>query len=376
MLTTSGPQAWYSDDLRQDQSWILKMTDQQAAGFTAAMQHAKASGKDLLDMTAADFPLSETSAAILTQAFRSTQEHWGLCLLKGFPVQDWSQDDARLAYWGIGLHAGVARTQNRASDVMTDVRDSGATYKSKSGRGYNTNAALDFHADSCDVVALLCLQPAKSGGQSKVTNSIALCAEIARRRPDLVDVLKQPIFHSYQGTQSPSQPPFYNCPLLGSLPGHFAFRANRKNTIAAQEDFSDVPALSQQQIEALDLIDEITADPLFCYSMWLERGDLQLLNNYVMLHSRTEFEDHEDFEKRRHLLRLWLSVPDSQPLPAEWETYFGDVRAGAVRGGVRGSYITREFLEYEARQARLKQMPLKARLDGAPVDGSRMAADA
>jgi hypothetical protein len=86
--------------------------------------------------------------------------------------------------------------------------------------------------------------------------------------------------------------------------------------------------------------------------MDLEEGDLQLLNNYLTLHSRTPFEDFEEPDRKRHLLRLWLAVPGSQPLPPQWESYYGDVRAGAVRGGVRGSAITREFLDYEERQAR------------------------
>jgi len=102
---------------------------------------------------------------------------------------------------------------------------------------------------------------------------------------------------------------------------------------------------------------------LLCYSMELERGDLQLLNSYVTLHSRTPFEDFEQADDKRHLLRLWLSIPASQPLPAAFEEYFGDVRAGAVRGGVRGSAITPEFVAYEQRQAAVMGMPLKAWAD-------------
>ena len=86
---------------------------------------------------------------------------------------------------------------------------------------------------------------------------------------------------------------------------------------------------------------------------------MQLLNNYVVLHSRTDFEDHAEPERKRHLLRLWLAIPQSQPLPAQWETYFGDVRAGSVRGGVRGSELTDAYLDFEARQAKAQGMLLK-----------------
>jgi hypothetical protein len=138
---------------------------------------------------------------------------------------------------------------------------------------------------------------------------------------------------------------------LGADPEFFSLRANRKNVTAAQVDFPEVPRLTKEQIEVLDLLDELLPADQFCYSMKLDRGDLQLLNNYVVIHSRTNFEDHEEPERKRHLLRLWLSIPQGQRLPALWKEYFGDIAAGSVRGGVRGSQMTEEFLAYERRQA-------------------------
>ena len=353
------PRAWSAEQLRRDDSWIQTLSTAEIAGFEAGLTHAKGLAKDWLDMTEADFPLDDAARGALQRAFASTQTGFGICLLKGFPVGRWSVDESRLVHWGVGLHMGVARPQNRASQVMNDVRDEGGSYKTKGGRGYNTNAGLDFHGDSCDVVALMCLKGAKAGGTSLVSSTMSVCAEIARLRPDLVPVLKAPFHHSYQGAGDPSQPPFYACPILGDHPDYFAFRANRKNVTAAQRDFEDVPRLTGAQQEALDLLDQLLPDPRFCYSMELEPGDMQLLNNYVVLHSRTNFEDHADPERKRHLLRLWLAIGQSQPLPAQWETYFGDVRPGSVRGGVRGSDLSPAYLRYEARQAAARGMPLK-----------------
>ena len=359
----TAPKAWTAHDLRQDDSWIQRLSDVEVEGFEQALAHARRLNKPLLAMAQADFPLSDASRTALERAIATTQTGFGMCLVKGFPVDRWSEADTRLAYWGMGLYMGVGRTQNRASQVMNDVRDEGGDYKAKGGRGYNTNAGLDFHQDSCDVVGLLCRRTAKSGGTSKVISSMQLCREVQRLRPDLMAVLLQPFFHSYQGTQDPSQPPFYRCPIFGNHPEFFVARTNRKNTDAAQRDFPEVPRLSALQTEALDLLDQLMPSPLLCYSMELERGDLQLLNSYVTLHSRTPFEDFEQADDKRHLLRLWLSIPASQPLPAAFEEYFGDVRAGAVRGGVRGSAITPEFVAYEQRQAAVMGMPLKAWAD-------------
>ncbi|TWG88671.1 putative taurine catabolism dioxygenase [Cupriavidus gilardii J11] len=345
------PQAWTAQQVREDNSWVIRLNEAQIQGMRDALAHAKALNKPLLDMVQADFPLNDVAREVLQRAIDTTQGRWGMCLVKGFPVNEWTEQEARLAYWGMSLYMGVGRTQNRASEFMNDVRNEGGEYKVKGGRGYNTNAGLDFHQDSCDVVGLLCRRTAKSGGSSKVISSIALYEEVKRRRPDLIPVLQGTWFHSYQGTQDPTQPPYYRCPIFGNHPEYFAARANRKNTVAAQRDFPEIPRLTRHQEEALDLLDELMPSELLCYSMDLEEGDLQLLNNYVTLHSRTPFEDFDEPDRKRHLFRLWLAVPGSQPLPDNWKEYFGDVRAGSVRGGVRGSAITQAFLDYEKRQA-------------------------
>lgn len=352
-MSNTAPRAWTNEQARLDTSWIQRLSADEVAGFDAALAHAKAKAKPWLAMTADDFPLPEVSLQALKRAFATTQGRWGMCLLRGFPVERWSEKDTKLAYWGMGLHSGVARTQNPASQVMNDVRDAGAEYKAVNGRsrGYNTNAGLDFHMDSGDIVGLLCRRTARTGGESLVASTIAAAEELGRRRPDLLAMLKQPFHHHYQGSQDSLQPPYYACPIIGSDPEHFAMRVNRKNIVAAQRDFPELPRVTAVQWEAIDLLEAIMADPRYCFRMQLEQGDMQIVNNYVIVHSRTPFEDFEEPDRKRHLLRLWLAVPHSQPLPADWAEYFIDTRPGSVRGGLRGSNITPEFTAFEARQA-------------------------
>ncbi|GIK00026.1 hypothetical protein Aspvir_004039 [Aspergillus viridinutans] len=312
MSIGSGPQAWKTEDVKRDNSWILRLTPEEIEGFRMALAYAKAHPKELLDMTQADYPLPEASKKALERAIATTQGCWGMCLA-----------DMRVAYWGMGLYMGACWTQNRASEVINDVRDAGGSYKVKGGRSYNTNAGLDFHQDSADVVALLCRHTAKSGGTSKVMSSIALYDHVTELRPDLLPVLESNTwFHSYQNTQDPTQPPYYRCPLMGKSGGYFCAHTNRKNTIAAQQDFPEVPRLTAQQEEALDLLDEIMPSDEYYYSMELERGDMQLSNSFVTLHSRTLFEDFDVPDEKRHLMRLWLSIPPLRDHGDGW------VRAG------------------------------------------------
>lgn len=351
------PQPWLSEDVANSSSWIHSLGSEAVEGLCQALEHAKSVGKPLLEMTVADFPLNEASRTALRRAVLSTQKGWGFCLVRGLPVRDWSEADTRLAYWGMGLHVGLARPQNAASEILNDVRDAGGAYHVKNGRGYNTNAKLDFHIDFCDVVGLLCRRTAKSGGTSLITSSLAIVEEIRLTHPHLYDTLHEPWHFSWQGCNAPGTPPTYSSPLLGIKDDYWAFRTNRKNIVAAQRDFPYVPRLTDKQAETLDLLDVLLPDPRFCFSMQLNAGDMQLLNNYVIVHSRTDFEDFDDPNEKRHLLRLWLNLPQSQPLPDEWLQAFEDTRPGSVRGGTRGSRITQAFLDYEARQAQHLGMP-------------------
>ena len=104
------------------------------------------------------------------------------------------------------------------------------------------------------------------------------------------------------------------------------------------------------------VLDKLMPSDEYCYSMELEKGDMQLLNNFVIWHSRTSFEDFEDADEKRHLMRLWMATPNSPELPKEFSEFYGDTRPGAVRGGLRGGFISQQFMQYEERQAKAMNM--------------------
>lgn len=349
------PVRWTRLDVENDTSWILRLSDEQIEDIDQALIHAKKLNKPYLEMSPADFPLTDDAKKALKSAVRTTQARWGFCLVKGFPVTRWTEEDSRLAYWGMGLHIGIARTQNKASDILNDVRDVGAEYY-KSGRGYNTRAELDFHIDFGDIVSLLCRRTAKAGGRSLITSTRAVYDEVVRTHPELVDALHQPFYFSWQGASGKEDGAYYTCTIAGFKDGCFAYRSNLKNIIAAQRDFPEVPRLSNKQQQLLDLLEVLYRDPRFCYSMQLETGDLQIVNNYSVIHSRTSFEDYDEPDLKRHLIRLWLAIPNCQPLPDEWSMPYKNTNANAVRGGLRGHHITPEYLSFEKRLAQYHAM--------------------
>ena len=75
-----------------------------------------------------------------------------------------------------------------------------------------------------------------------------------------------------------------------------------------------MPKLTDAQKEVLALFDEITYEPGMAIDMDFRPGDIQWLSNYAALHSRTEFFDHPEPQRKRHLLRLWLSRDAGRPV--------------------------------------------------------------
>src|SRR5690606_1289099 len=153
-------------------------------------------------------PLPTVSKAI-AKGREELENGLGLQLYRGFPAEQYGKDDLRFIYWGLGKHIGTAVSQSMRGDLLGDVQDLGIDVNSPKGRGYTSNQKLSFHTDSCDVVGLFVLRAAKSGGLSMIGSSVTVHNEIARRRPDLLDVLYKPFYWSWQGQEAPGELPYY-----------------------------------------------------------------------------------------------------------------------------------------------------------------------
>jgi hypothetical protein len=232
----------------------------------------------------------------------------------------------------LGLHLGTAVPQSRRNDFIGDVRNLNIGINTAHGRGYTSNEALSYHTDSADVAALFCLRTARSGGLSLTASSVAVHNEMLRIRPDLAQLLYEPMPFSRMGNEGPGQRAWYEIPVFSVYERHFSCFFSR---VAAQgvRFIADAPPPTDAQTEAIALLEEIAARPEFVLSFDMRPGDLQFLNSHVTLHNRTRFEDWPEPARRRHLLRLWLSVPNSRPLSPAMQPMYRDTRAGAVRGG-------------------------------------------
>ena len=325
------PADWRGPQLAVATDWIHVLTPGEITEIDQALRFARSRGRTVPDLTRADFPLP-TVPGVLAHAIDQVENGRGLHLLRGFPAERYNKDDLRLVYWGLGLHMGTAVSQSSTGDLLGDVRNLNVELYSAKGRGYTSNEKLSYHTDFCDVVCLFVLRIAQSGGLSIVGSSIAIHNEIARQRPDLLDVLYQPYYYSWQGQEVPGEAPYYKMPIFSEHAGKFACIYVRSHILSAQR-FPEVPRLTAQQLEAIDLYDALAASEAFSFSTLFLPGDLQIINNYALFHSRTAFEDHPESERRRHLLRLWLAVANSRALSPGLSPIFGSGRPGVVRGG-------------------------------------------
>ncbi|OJW31318.1 MAG: hypothetical protein BGO51_22635 [Rhodospirillales bacterium 69-11] len=362
-IDSDTPAAWTVADLQRDPSWISSLGDAARLDLVGTVRRAYEAGKPLLDYERDAFDLG-AAAAPIAAAVRQARDGRGFALLRGLPREELSAAEFELLTWAIGLHVGVARPQGKASHYLSAVRDAGTVYRSGRGRGYSSNAELDFHTDSADLVLLSCYNVAAEGGESLVTSSVAAHAALAAEDPALAALLHAPFHFSRQEEQAPDEEPFYPNPIFDEAEGVLCSKWNRNRLMSAQR-IPGVPALTDAQRHALDRLDALLRDPRLMYRMYLQPGDMQLLNNHVTLHSRTEFVDHAEPERRRTLFRLWLAPPDWPRLPESWRPAYRAVERGTVRGGIRGQAYDAACRAYEARQA----AALGMRLPEEPVAG-------
>jgi len=313
--------------------WLYELSEEEVAEIDAAVAALMASDTDLLDVDRESFRLP-TLAKELDRIQDEVVNGRGFVLIRGLPVESYTIEEAALAYLGIGSYFGWAIPQNAKGHVLGHVRDIGLDPNNPEHRLYGTTARHLFHTDSCDIVGLLCLQTAKSGGQSKIASSVTVYNEMLKQRPDLVRVMMQPFYTDRKGEIPEGKGPFYEMPIFNPYGGYLTTTYNRDFITAAQR-FDEVPGLREDQTAAMDLADEIAASDEVRLDMDFRRGDMQFIHNHQVLHSRTPYEDYDEPERKRHLLRLWLAPPNCRPLAPAIEERFGSIEQGTARGGIR-----------------------------------------
>jgi hypothetical protein len=325
-----GASAWIGAALaRHPEQWIYSLSPAEIAEIEASV--AKVRGRDLASLTRADFPFPKLGP-VLDQLRDEVLDGRGFVLIRGLPVEGKPIEENAAAYWGIGMHFGHPRSQNAMGHLLGHVRDLGLATTDPNVRTYQTTERQHYHTDSCDIVALLCLKTARSGGLSSIVSSMAIYNEMAKRRPDLLQRLFEPFATDRRGEVPVGEKPYFDMPVYNEHEGYISAIYSGTYIRSAQR-FADVPRLTAKDIEALEMLDDLANDKELRLDMELRPGDMQFLHNHTCLHDRTAFVDWPEPERKRHLLRLWLAAPGARPLPPIFTQRYGSTAIGD-RGGI------------------------------------------
>lgn len=327
---------WYGDDMAKQQSrWLFTLSDSELDELLQAADQVVASSKsekfislDLLEnVDNFHLPLIKARVAEFTDQL---QNGIGFVLWRGIPVEKWSRMQTFAAFLVVGKCMGNLRQQNVLGHVLGHVRDLGLSSGDPKVRVYQTNERQTFHTDSCDVVALLCLKKAKSGGLSSLVSSGTIYNEMLKTNPELLEHLLHPIAFDKRGEFAEGELPYYMMPIFNEHDGFLSAFYQRQYIDSAQR-FPDAPRLTDSKIAALDMFDDLANKLNF--EMELQPGDMQFVHNHSLLHDRTAFEDWSEPDRKRHLLRMWIATPNARPLSSVFSQRFGSVTVGS-RGGL------------------------------------------
>ncbi len=330
LAPVTGVAAWYGPEMaKHPESWTYHLTDAHISELKTAIVAVR--DRDILDIGESEFKLPNLGK-LLRNIRAETLQGKGFALIRGVPVADLSERDAALMFWGIGTHLGEAVSQNGKGHVLGHVQDLGYDYASPQARGYQTSSRLPYHTDSADLVCLLSLQISKSGGLSSIVSSVTVYNEMLRSNPDLVELLTHPVYRTRWGEVPEGKKPYGEIPVFNPYQGK-VISTYVRSAIRKGQMLEGVPRLTPQHEEAFDTIDQLAGDPRLHLDMEFRVGDIQILNNHQVMHSRTAYIDHDDPVLRRHLLRLWLACKDGPALPpAMTSDYQGMTTSGRPNG--------------------------------------------
>lgn len=315
--------AWRGQDLAKDPAWRHQLSAQEVQDLENALASVVKRGLKHQQITADDFPLPVLSAT-LERLQHDVDNDRGLFLLQGVPVEKHDVDEIELLYAGIAAHLGRRIVQDTQGTLIDRVFNRGHSYDSIAVRGYTTNAHLTPHCDSGDLVVLLCVRPAKSGGLNLLSSATTIYNEILKDHPEYLDALYRGFHYNIRGNGPPG--PWqditrHRVPVYSYHDGKLSVRYNQK-AIKTAEQLDGVEPLSDLEKAAIDYVAEVANRRDVRIEVQLKAGDIIFLNNHCVLHNRTGFEDFDEPERRRLLLRLWLNLDHARDLTWEFADHY------------------------------------------------------
>lgn len=306
------PGAWKVADFARPGDYTIELRPAHLREIEDAMRQIKAAGLGLDDLTRDNFPFPSLRS-VIGEIGREIADGRGFVVVRQLPVEDYSKDEIGMIFWGIGTHLGRGLSQSVMGDRLGHVKD--FSREDPLARAYRNKQELSPHTDSADLVGLMCLRNAENGGVSRLTSALAVHNAMRAECPDYLEILYRGYVRHRRGEEQPGETPYtpYRVPVFSNMESKVSARYVR-TYIEAGEAAAGRP-MGENDLAVLDCFEAITKRPELMLQFTLQPGEMYFVNNYTILHARTAFDDGDaPDDKRRHLLRLWLDVPDMRPV--------------------------------------------------------------
>ncbi len=313
------PCVWHGEELFSRADWLHQMDATHLEQIECLMRD---NGKPAPEL-----------ARLFSNIRHSLENHSGATLIRGLPVEKLDEDNAKRLFLKIASLVGHPVSQSSTGDLVFSVRDAGYAGSDPRSRGPNTRKKLTFHSDRCDVIGFLCLRQAKSGGENDIVSSAAIHNRLLQTRPELLEELYRPFYYKRHNVDTGNSLLYCRQPVFSFTKRKFACNLLRV-LIDRAYAMPELPDMTNTQREALDAIESLANQPGIRASILQQPGDMLFMNNWVTLHRRSGFEDYLEPERKRHILRVWISPPNNRQIDPLFMDNYGAVDAGSIRGGM------------------------------------------
>jgi hypothetical protein len=306
------PAAWVGPEIAKETYWYYHLDDKAIAEIDVALKSVQAAGLSIPFPKGA-FALP-TFAGELDKIAKRVEDGVGFVMVRGLPRERYTDEECELIYWGIGVHLGQPVSQNTRGHLLGHVRDEGKKLEDPTTRPYQTSGGMDFHSDQLpvDILGLFCVRTAKKGGASYLVSALTVHNVLLKERPDLLEVLYQPFNLDWRGENPEGEKPWYACPMFSVNDGKVSSRITSRIFFESVVRWGEELGMSDKQRDALNVVQEISERPELRLAMDFKEGDMQFINNHIMLHARSAYEDHDEAHLKRHLLRMWIAAPEGK----------------------------------------------------------------
>ena len=306
MLKTpvEGPSVWRGEGLQNSDEWIYHFTEGDLSEFERALDAVR--GRPVAEFGPQDFRLPTFDKRI-EEFLHEIDYGRGFQLLRGLPIHDrFDEEESTKLYEALCCRLGVRIPTVRSGDLLNSVRDLGPELD-PNGRSYATAWFWEPHTDITDIVTLMCLRPSLHGGQSNVTSSMTMYNTLLEEHPEWLPILYKVFPIDWRNEEPEGSPGYWTQPLYCYEDGWLS-GGMRTTWIRHAQRFADVPRLSAEEIACFQYLEELTTRPGMTLSMTLQTGDIQILNNFTVMHDRNLMLDaRQDLTHQRHMLRCWIS---------------------------------------------------------------------